>query len=80
MDLRVKGKIYTDHSIEPTLKDYIHEFEQSGYKNICDEFVIKAKDLNYEKIINNERIKLSSKRKKAFLDLITKNLKEIEND
>ena len=80
VDLRVKGKIYTDHSIEPTLKDYIHEFEQSGYKKICDEFIIKAKDLNYEKIINNERIKLSSKRKKAFLGLITKSLKEIEND
>lgn len=80
VDLRVKGQIYTEHSNEPTLKDYIHEFGQYGYKKICDDFIEKAKELNYENIINNEKIKLSPKRRKAFLNLIKKNLKEIEND
>jgi hypothetical protein len=80
VDLRVKGKIFTENSEEPTLLDYISEFTDLGYGSICDDFLKKAKNLDYQKIINQNSAKMSAKRKKAFLSLIKKNLKEIEDD
>lgn len=74
VDLRVKGRIYTDNNREPTLKDYIEEFEELGYKKICDDFMKKAINLNYKEIIEDRNINVSNKRKKAFFKLIQTNL------
>jgi len=81
MDISVKGKIYTNYSQEPSLKDYVNEFKEFGYDGICNNFLTKAKKLDYEKIIlHNDKTNLSIRRKQSFLNLIKKNLKDIDHD
>ncbi|HQS84388.1 MAG: hypothetical protein B7Y25_05540 [Alphaproteobacteria bacterium 16-39-46] len=71
-----RGKIATSLTLDPTLKDYLFEFEDLGYHSIILDFIKKLQGVNFEEIINT--YPLSEKRKIAFLSLIKHRKKELQ--
>lgn len=74
-DLQPRGSIFTKHSNEPTMKDYVLEWKRLGYANMIDLFrnAVSLKKINT--II--EASGLSEKRKKAIVRLIIKRFEEL---
>jgi len=74
-DLQPRGSIYTNDSNEPTMKDYVHEWNRLGYANVVDHF---RNTLSLPGITNLIEVSyLSEKRKKALLRLIAKRSEEL---
>lgn len=74
-DLQPRGAIFTKKTDEPTLKDYVREWNRLGYENVVQDF---RNHLNMEKLqqlVNNSF--LGEKRKKALMRLIMKREKEL---
>ena len=69
-----KGKIETLLTNEPTLKDYLIEFDQMGYGKWIKEFHKKVLKSQITHLVENSF--LSEKRKQALLDLIKRRLEE----
>ena len=77
-DLNPKGKLYTQNTTEPSLKDYLEEFSRLGHKEICEDFVAKVRS-KWEAIMKLiEEPELSDKRKEAFKKLLLKREKELK--
>lgn len=76
-DLNPTGKICTQCSNEPTLKNYISEFKRLGHIEIVEAFIEKILQSQTKilKIIDSSSI--SEKRKMAFIQLINKRIGEI---
>ena len=70
-----RGKIETSRTSTPTLKDYLFEFEELGYKPIILKFIKNLQKINIEEIIKASP--LSEKRQNAFLSLINRRKEEI---
>ncbi len=68
-DLQPRGAIYTKRSNEPTINDYILEWQRLGFGKVVEELKDKLILENITEIINKSP--LSKKRKEAFLRLIT---------
>lgn len=74
-DLQPRGSIFTNDSNEPTMKDYVHEWNRLGYTSVVDHF---RNTLSLPSITNLIQTSyLSEKRKKALLKLITKRGEEL---
>ena len=74
-DLQPRGAIFTKASKEPTMKDYIIEWNRLGYGYVVDQF---RKSYSFKKI--SEKIQesfLSKKRQNALLRIIEKRGKEL---
>lgn len=71
------GNIATNKTNEPTLKDYIVEFNDAGYSEITDAFIkkINSKWAELTSTINNSN--LSEKRKQAFIRILEKRKNEL---
>lgn len=77
-DLEPKGKISTQHTNDPTMKDYVIEFKRLGFQNIISNF---KKNVKLEKIfylIDNSFISVN--RKLALKNLIKKRYKELKDE
>lgn len=74
-DLQPRGCIFTADSDNPTMKDYIKEWNHLGYATTVDRFRENLSLKKLEKIVHVSA--LSEKRKKAFLTLMTKRSQEI---
>ncbi len=72
-----RGKIATTSTIEPTLRDYVQDFNDLGYKAIVLSFLSKVQNIDFNNII--QKPFLSEKRQKAFLTLIKRRQEEFEN-
>ena len=74
-DLQPRGYIFTKESNEPTMKDYVREWERLGYQKIIERF---KKNISLKKIgslVNKSH--LSDKRKQALLRLMNKRCNEL---
>ncbi len=72
-----RGKIATSFVEDPTLKDYIYEFNHMGYQNWIQEFRKNVDKTNIDVLIKNSF--LSKKRKEAFLNLVTRRIQEFDH-
>ena len=72
-----RGKIETSLVIDPTLKDYVHEFIQMGYQTWIQEFIKNVYKANVDELTKNSF--LSEKRKEAFLNLVMKRIQEFDH-
>ena len=79
-DLRPRGTIRTRQTDEPTLKDYVEEFQRLGFDDVVKVFYNKVVS-RFDKILSvtNREKTLSPSRKKALVILIEKRLNEFEN-
>lgn len=77
-EISARGKIATSQTNEPLLIDYIEEFNSLGYEEIVTKFINKLRKYDFQKVLKNSN--LSLKRRKAFKDLINKNLKTLEEE
>lgn len=76
-DLNPKGKIRTSKTNEPTLKDYLNEFNILEYNEITDDFIKKVK-LKWSEILSIVHDSdLTTPRRDALLTLLQKRFKEI---
>lgn len=74
-DLQPRGSIFTCNSNEPTMKDYVHEWNRLGFASVVAQF---RKTLSLSDIPNLVQAShLSEKRKQALLRLITKRSEEL---
>ncbi len=74
-DLQPKGSIYTKDTDQPTMKDYVLEWDRLGYGHIIRRF---KKNLSLGMIKDLvEKSHISEKRKKALLALILKRSEEL---
>jgi hypothetical protein len=74
-DLQPRGAIFTRETDEPTLKDYVFEWNRLGYENVVQNF---RKNLSLEKLQDLvEKSFTGEKRKKALLRLIKKREAEL---
>ncbi len=71
------GAIHTKTETEPSMKDYIHEWERLGYSDVINRFRKNVSLQKITKLINNSF--LTSKRKNAILKLINKRIEELWN-
>jgi hypothetical protein len=71
------GKIYTSETDEPTMKDYIKEFNKLGYFTEVVDFRKRVDLAEIEEIINNSFV--TEERKAAFKRLIYRRYRELEN-
>jgi hypothetical protein len=72
-----KGSIATKNTDEPSLCDYVMEWNRLGYDEIVKKWqsnVMKAKDQIFQLISSSF---ISEKRKKAFIALINRRIKEL---
>lgn len=76
MQVNACGKIYTENKQEPLIDDYIEEFIELGHQEIVESFVKKLKNYNIEKPFTGIRMNL--KRKKAFKEMIERNLARLK--
>lgn len=67
-DLQPKGFIYTRDSEEPTMKDYIAEWQRLGYENVVNDFRRNLAIENITSIILESLI--SDKRKQAMVRIV----------
>jgi len=74
-DLQPRGAIFTKASTEPTMKDYIIEWNRLGYDHVIANFKKNLRIENIEAIINKSN--LSEKRKAALFRLICKRREEL---
>ena len=79
-DISPRGTIATQKTDEPTLKDYVEEFQHVGFENVVKTFHNKIVS-RIDKIIEtvNREEHLSKERKNAFIILIEKRLNELES-
>lgn len=76
-DLAPTGRIETKETHNPNMNDYIVEFKRLGYEDMVHKFYDKMKDINFETVSGISL--LSETRKTAFMKLIRKRIKELEN-
>ncbi len=77
-DFNPSGCIWTSHSKEPILKDYIKEFKKLGFQKVCFLFVNKV-IVRFQHIINKVNdSEISEKRKQAFIKFLTKQLNSVK--
>jgi hypothetical protein len=74
-DLQPRGCIFTFKSDKPTMQDYVEEWNRLGYEAAVDCFRENLSLKKLEKMVHASY--LSEKRQKAFLNLMTKRMKEI---
>ena len=67
-DLQPRGSIYTKATKEPTLRDYVIEWNRLGYGNVVSQFKQQYSEVRINKLI--EKSPLSERRKSALLRLI----------
>lgn len=72
-----RGKIATSSTEEPTMRDYVVEFIEMGYKAWVEEFLKNVEQAHIDKLIAESF--LSEKRKQAFSSLINRRLMELKN-
>ncbi len=79
-DHQPRGAIFTFQSEEPTMKDYVIEFNRLGLTSVVERFRQKLTDNSTDLIgiVQNSPL-LSEARKKAFITLLEKRLTELEN-
>jgi hypothetical protein len=76
-DLQPRGAIFTKYSNEPTMKDYIIEWDRLGYKNVIDQF---RKSLAAAPLKQRLEFRfLTEKRRNALRRLIEKRIQEVFN-
>lgn len=74
-DLQPRGAIFTKETDEPTMKDYVHEWNRLGYENVVQRF---RKRCSLEKLRGLiEESFIGEKRKKALFRLISKRSEEL---
>lgn len=78
-DIDPSGSIWTARSKSPKLQDYIDEFTRLGYKDIVDQFCIRALSRSSKIITTVENSELSEKRKEALIKLIKKRMEAFKN-
>ncbi len=79
-DHNPSGKIETKKSKEPTMSDYIKEFNRLGFDNVIKKFhqkLVNAHEKNTALI--SDFPFLSSNRKKALFSILEKRERELEN-
>lgn len=74
-DLQPKGAIATAATREPSMKDYVHEWERLGYASTIDQFKAAISLSTIENIIAKST--MGPKRKEALFNLIRKRYREI---
>ncbi len=74
-DLQPRGAIFTNHSDEPTMKDYVMEWNRLGYQSVVDRFRKALVSGSFKRHL--EFRFLSEKRLNALKRLIEKRSKEI---
>jgi len=72
-----KGKIATTLTNEPTMKDYVAEFIETGHRTLVEEFMDDI-DLDHLGIIVSESF-ISKKRKTALMKIISERTMELKN-
>ena len=77
-DFNISGCIQTSSSKEPKLSDYIKEFQFLGFKKIYLNFLNKILKQSQKIIETVKSSEISSKRKKAFIQFLNKQLKVIK--
>ena len=70
-----RGQIYTAHSTEPKIQDYVKEWERLGYKDFVNKFRNRIELPALIKIIDESFV--SSKRKEAMKKLIRRRFQEL---
>lgn len=77
-DFNPRGKISTNHTLEPTMKDYVKELKRLGYEEETRDFynLINLSQLGF--LIDNSFCSLLMK--EAFKALIKKRFSELENE
>lgn len=78
-DFNISGCIQTSSSKEPKLLDYIQEFQSFGFEKICLKFLQKILKQSQQIIEAVESSEISSRRKKAFIKFLNKQLKVIKS-
>lgn len=74
-DLQPRGAIFTKETDEPTMKDYVREWNRLGYENVVQSF---QKKLSLEKLgAILEQSFIGKKRQKALFRLINKRSEEL---
>ena len=76
-DLQPRGAIFTKHSNEPTMKDYLLEWKRLGYTNVIEQFRKKVSLIPLKQYLEFQFI--SEKRRNALKRLIGKRTEEIFN-
>ena len=76
-DLNPQGKISTKKKRNPTLKDYLEEFNENDYVEITSEFVKKVKSKWKEIEMIVETSYLSDQRRNAMMKILNKRYKEL---
>ncbi len=74
-DLQPRGAIFTKHSDEPTMKDYLLEWNRLGYANVVNQFRKSLATVPLKKILSRSFV--SEKRQTAFERLIKTRTEEI---
>lgn len=74
-DLQPRGAIFTKETDEPTMKDYVREWNRLGYENVVQRFQKKISLENLKNVIEGGF--LSEKRQKALVRLISKRAEEL---
>ena len=74
-DLQPKGTIYTKASQEPSMRDYIKEWQRLGYGEVISQFQHDIQTVNLDNVIQASF--LSDRRKNALMRLITKRKQEL---
>jgi hypothetical protein len=74
-DLQPRGAIFTKETDEPTMKDYVCEWNRLGYKNVVQRFQKKVSLERLRKILEESFI--SEKRQKALVRLMSKREEEL---
>ncbi len=72
-----RGKIATSLTIEPTLRDYVQDFNDLGYGSIVLSFLSKIQKTDFRTLI--QKSFLSERRRIAFLTLIKSRQEEFED-
>jgi hypothetical protein len=74
-DLQPRGAIFTKETDEPTMKDYVREWNRLGYEEVVQRF---QKRVSLEKLIKIlEESFIGEKRRKALLRLMSKRVEEL---
>jgi hypothetical protein len=74
-DLQPRGAIFTKETDEPTMKDYVYEWNRLGYENVVQSFQKKVSLERLRKILEESFI--SERRQKALLRLMSKRGEEL---
>lgn len=72
-----RGKISTDNTSEPTMKDYVLEFKRMGYEAWVEEFQKRVQKVSIPQMIGGSFV--SPKRQQALLSLITRRIEEMND-